>query len=81
MRLGYFTMLTLIGVLHFVIPFTLIWWTWARSYTSIMALGIQLLVLHFLHNIYLFARAMGLCKLLCMLCGSRPHHCGGYTGF
>ncbi len=45
MRFGYFTMLTLIGALHFVIPFTLILWTWARSYTSITALGIQLLVL------------------------------------
>jgi hypothetical protein len=45
MRFGYFTMLVLIGGLHFLVPFTLIFWTWARSYNSISAMGLQLLVL------------------------------------
>ena len=45
MRFGYFTMLTLIGGLHCLIPLTLIMWTWGRSYTSISSGCIQLLVL------------------------------------
>ncbi len=45
MRFGYFTMLALIGGLHVLIPFILLLWTWTRTYTSITALGLQLLVL------------------------------------
>jgi hypothetical protein len=45
MRFGRFTAMTLIGILHLIIPFVLILWTWGGSYTSTMAWAIQVLVL------------------------------------
>ena len=45
MRFGHFTAMALIATLHLIIPLLLILWTWGRSYTSITALGVQLLVL------------------------------------
>jgi hypothetical protein len=45
MRFSHFTAGTLIVMLHLVVPFALIVWTWIRSYTSITAWGIQMLVL------------------------------------
>jgi hypothetical protein len=45
MRLGHFTAMTLIAILHLIIPLVLILWTWEKSYTSTMAWAIQVLVL------------------------------------
>ena len=45
MRFGHFTAMVLIATLHLIIPLLLILWTWGRSYTSITALGVQVLVL------------------------------------
>jgi hypothetical protein len=45
MRFGHFTAMALIAILHLIIPLFLLLWTWGRSYTSITALGVQLLIL------------------------------------
>ena len=45
MRFSHFTAMTLIAGLHLVVPLILIVWTWRRSYASITALSIQVLVL------------------------------------
>lgn len=45
MRFSHFTAGTLIVTLHLVVPLALILWTWIRSYTSIAAWGLQVLVL------------------------------------
>jgi len=45
MRFSHFTATTLIAGLHLVVPLILIVWTWRRSYASITALSIQVLVL------------------------------------
>jgi hypothetical protein len=45
MRFSHFTAGTLIVMLHLVIPLALIVWSWLRSYTSITAWGVQMLVL------------------------------------
>ena len=45
MRFSHFTAMVLIGSLHVIMPLVLIVWTWGRSYTSITALAVQLMVL------------------------------------
>ena len=45
MRFSRLTAMILIATLHFVFPVLLIVWTWIRSYTSITALIVQVLVL------------------------------------
>jgi hypothetical protein len=44
-RFSHFTAGTLIVMLHLVVPLALILWTWIRSYTSLAAWGLQVLVL------------------------------------
>jgi Peptidase family M23 len=45
MRFSHFTAGFLIVMLHLVVPLALILWTWIRSYSSITAWGVQILVL------------------------------------
>jgi hypothetical protein len=45
MRFGHFTAMLLIASLHLIIPLALIAWTWGRSYTSMVAWAVQVLVL------------------------------------
>lgn len=45
MRLSHLTAMTLIAMLHLVVPLVLIVYTWRRSYTSMTALSLQVLVL------------------------------------
>jgi hypothetical protein len=45
MRFSHFTAMTLVVMLHLVVPFALILWTWGRSYASITTWAVQILVL------------------------------------
>lgn len=45
MRFGHLTAMILIATLHFVLPILLNLWTWGRSYASLTALLVQVLIL------------------------------------
>ncbi len=53
MRFGHFSAMLLIASLHLIIPLALIAWTWRRSYASMTAWALQILVL-LLYTAFIF---------------------------